>query len=493
MIADLITLKNYLNQPLQAYLYARISREDYKSDDNPLHAIESQVSILRRAAADNELNIYKEKIEIESGVTAEEAQQEILDLVKHGIINVLIIKDWSRFARNRSWAEKMLDYADIFHKRFLIYSLSDREGIYKPVARMYWDLNNVFNAQYVRDIASKMKTAKEESAKQGFYMTRLFGYMRVNKKIYPDTLDPLKPQLIRELHEKFNDGSLANKHQMLTYCLKKYPQYKFCYNKILQFFTNPAYKGTVVYGKVKTYRGKIILENNKEDIIEVPNSPNIVPIIPPSLWDANYLKLIHNSKVRREKIEGEYLFSSKMICYCGCKIYGDRKYYICSSSNLNSKYDANYDCDFKPHPLEKLENEILEKIIKEFKNIKRCDTSFDEEIKRKLSLLEQELDKNNMYIRNIKESAKLGIYTPREAKKELDNIQKEIIRLKKEKKSLEEKQASRRLDISKEEVFRLIIEYSKNNNRYLLQKLLNSYISRIVFYNNFSFDIYTYF
>ena len=94
MIADLINLKKYLNIPLQAYLYARISREDYKSEDNPLHAIETQVSILRRAAADNDLNIYKEKVEIESGVTAEEAQQEILELVKHGIINVLIIKDW---------------------------------------------------------------------------------------------------------------------------------------------------------------------------------------------------------------------------------------------------------------------------------------------------------------------------------------------------------------------------------------------------------------
>ena len=64
MIADLITLKNTLNAKLEAYLYARISREDYKSDDNPLHAIESQVSILRRAASDNDLNIYKEKIEI---------------------------------------------------------------------------------------------------------------------------------------------------------------------------------------------------------------------------------------------------------------------------------------------------------------------------------------------------------------------------------------------------------------------------------------------
>ena len=493
MIADLTTLKNNLNTKLQAYLYARISREDYKSDDNPLHAIESQVSILRRAAIDNDLNIYKEKIEIESGVTAEEAQQEILDLVKHGIINVLIIKDWSRFARNRSWAEKMLDYADIFHKRFLIYSLSDREGIYKPVARMYWDLNNVFNAQYVRDIASKMKAAKEESAKQGFYMTRLFGYMRVNKKMYPDTVDPLKPQLIRELHEKFNDGTFTNKNQMLNYCLEKYPQYKFCYNKIFSFFTNPAYKGTVVYGKVKTYRGKIILENNKEDIIEVHNSPNIIPIILPSLWDSNYLKLMYNQKIKREKVEGEYLFSSKMICYCGCKIYGDRKYYVCGSAASNARYHTTYDCDFRPHPVEKLENQILEKIIKEFKNIKRCDTSFDEELKRKIIIIEQELEKNSRYTKNIKESAKIGVYTPAEAKRELDNIQKEIIRIKREKKSLEEKQTSRRLDLSKEEVFRLIIEYSKSNNRYLLQKLLNSYISRIVFYNNFSFDIYTYF
>lgn len=493
MIADLITLKKHLNIQLQAYLYARISREDYKSEDNPLHAIETQVSILRRAAADNDLNVYKEKIEIESGVTAEEAQQEILELVKHGIINVLIIKDWSRFARNRSWAEKMLDYADIFHKRFLIYSLSDREGIYKPVARMYWDLNNVFNAQYVRDISSKMKTAKEENAKQGFYMTRLFGYMRVNKKLYPDTVDPIKPQLIRELHEKFAAGVFTNKNQMLFYCLKKYPQYKFCSKKILQFFTNPAYKGTVIYGRVKTYRGKIILENGQEDIIEVHNSPYIVPIILPSLWDSNYSKLINDKKIKREKTEGEYLFSSKMICYCGCKIYGDRKYYVCGSSASNARYNTTYDCDFKPHPLEKLENQILEKIIKEFKNIKKCDTSFDEELKRKIAIIEQELEKNNRYIKNIKESAKLGIYTPAEAKRELDNIKKEVLRLEREKKSLEEKQTSRRLDLSKEEVFRLIVEYSKSNNRYLLQKLLNSYISRIVFYNNFNFDIYTYF
>ena len=127
---------------------------------------------------------------------------------------------------------------------------------------------------------------------------------------------------------------------------------------------------------------------------------------------------------------------------------------------------------FRPHLVEKLENQILEKIIKEFKNIKRCDTSFDEELKRKIIIIEQELEKNSRYTKNIKESAKIGVYTPAEAKRELDNIQKEILRLKREKKSLEEKQTSRRLDLSKEEVFRLIIEYSKSNNRYLLQNYL---------------------
>lgn len=162
-----------LGHPPQAYLYARISREDYKDETNPQHAIESQLSILRRVVSENNLNVYKEKAEIESGVTAEDTQREILELIKSRTINILIIKDWSRFARNRAWAEKMLDYAELFKKTFILYSLSDREGVYNPVARMYWDLNNVFNAQYVRDIVSKMKTAKEESAKQGFYMTRL--------------------------------------------------------------------------------------------------------------------------------------------------------------------------------------------------------------------------------------------------------------------------------------------------------------------------------
>lgn len=478
-----------------AYLYARISREDYR-DDDPKHAIDSQLLILRRVVKENNLFLYKEKAEIESGVTAEEAQKEILDLIKEKKINILIIKDWSRFARNRSWAEKMLDYAELFKKSFILYSLSDREGIYDPVARMYWDLNNVFNAQYVRDITSKMKTAKEESAKQGFYMTRLFGYMRVKKKIYPDTTDPLKPQIVRELHEKFNDGYFINKNQMLLYCLEKYPQYKFDYTRIESFFSNPAYKGTVVYNKVKTYKGKKVLSNSKEEIIEIPNSQHIIPIIPPALWDKNFIRLKQVTTVYRAKEEGNYLLSGKIYCYCGCKIYGNGNYYICGSNSINNRYKKNGEkiiCDRKPKLLKEVEEYVLTKIIEEFKNIKKCNTSLDEKIERELEQLEKNIFDSNRYIKNIKASAKLGVYTPQEAKKELDIITKELERLEREKSILLMKKKKKSIDINKEEIFKKIIEYSKENNRVMLKRLLNAYISRVVFYNRFEAEIYTYF
>lgn len=485
-----------LEHPPQAYLYARISREDYKDETNPQHAIESQLSILRRVVSENNLNVYKEKAEIESGVTAEDAQREILELIKSRTINILIIKDWSRFARNRAWAEKMLDYAELFKKTFILYSLSDREGVYNPVARMYWDLNNVFNAQYVRDIVSKMKTAKEESAKQGFYMTRLFGYMRVNKKTYPDTVEPLKAQIVRELHDLFDKGKFKNKHQMLDYCKEKYPQYKFDYTRIDSFFFNPAYKGTVIYGKVKTYKGKIIMENTEEEIIEVNNSPNIIPLIPPALWDKNNLKLRQVTEVYRAKSEGAYLFSGKIFCYCGSKIYGNEEYYKCNSNSINENHKHSNNkiiCDWKPKRVEVLENYILDKIITEFNHIEHCNTSLDDEIEAQLEFLNENIDKCNKYIKNIKESTKIGIYTPLEAKKEIENINKELYRLEKEKKSLEEKKKQQSLDINKEEIFKLIIEYSKKNNRVMLKRLLNCYISRIVFFNYFNAEIYTYF
>lgn len=485
-----------LGHPPQAYLYARISREDYKDETNPQHAIESQLSILRRVVSENNLNVYKEKAEIESGVTAEDAQREILELIKSRTINILIIKDWSRFARNRAWAEKMLDYAELFKKTFILYSLSDREGIYDPVARMYWDLNNVFNAQYVRDIVSKMKTAKEENAKQGYYMTRLFGYMRVKKKLYPDTVDPLKPFIVRELHDLFDKGKFKNKHQMLEYCKNKYPQYKFDYTRIDSFFFNKAYKGTVIYGKVKTYKGKIILENTKDEIIEIENSPHITPLIPPALWDKNNLKLRQVTEVYREKSEGMYLFSGKIYCYCGNKIYGNKEYYVCYSVTENKRHRYNKEkiiCDWKPKRIEILENYILNKIIEEFNNIEKCNTSLEDEIDSQISLLDKEINHCNKIIKNIKESAKIGIYTPFEAKKELDNINKELFRIEREKKSLLEKKEKKSLDITREEIFKLIIEYSKNNNRVMLKRLLNAYISRIVFYNYFEAEIYTYF
>lgn len=84
-----------------AAVYARLSKEDEKEGDSA--SIESQVDILKKYVADNGWNLagtYKDDGFSGTSFDDRPAFQEMMSRVRKGEVNLVVVKDMSRFGRN---------------------------------------------------------------------------------------------------------------------------------------------------------------------------------------------------------------------------------------------------------------------------------------------------------------------------------------------------------------------------------------------------------
>ena len=103
-----------------AGLYLRLSHDDERAGESL--SIENQRAILHRYAEENRFKIYDEYIE--DGISGTSFNrpgvQRMLDDAKAGIIDIIVVKDLSRFGRNYIEVGQYLDYVfPVFGIRFI--------------------------------------------------------------------------------------------------------------------------------------------------------------------------------------------------------------------------------------------------------------------------------------------------------------------------------------------------------------------------------------
>ncbi|HEM6290216.1 TPA: recombinase family protein [Streptococcus suis] len=169
--------------PLQTYrtgIYIRLSKERTESWRNKSQSLETQESLARAFAKKKGLVVTKCYIDYEySGTTFHRpAYQDMMDDIKKGVINCIIIRDLSRLGRNYIEMGRLIDKVFPFMGvRFI--SINDNldtlNGL-EDKKSFEVEIKNLVNDLYSKDISKKVTASHIQKAKQGYFIAGFAPY-----------------------------------------------------------------------------------------------------------------------------------------------------------------------------------------------------------------------------------------------------------------------------------------------------------------------------
>ena len=202
-----------------AAIYARLSVD---SDEKKSESIETQIALIKEFIQkhnenpDREYEIAVYGIYSDLGKTGTNFDrpgfERMMNNVRAGKINGILVKDFSRFGRNYietgNYLEQILPFMKV---RFI--SVCDNYDSFAPGAKnqeLSMHIKNLVNDVYAKDISAKERTAKRIAQKNGEYVgsTAPYGY-RVEKVngIHRLIVEPEAAKIVRRIFEEYASGN----------------------------------------------------------------------------------------------------------------------------------------------------------------------------------------------------------------------------------------------------------------------------------------------
>ena len=194
-------------------IYTRLSQERREEWRNKSYSIESQIEICQEYAKKENMTLVKVYTDYEySGTNFDRPGYiEMMDDVRSGFINCIIIRDLSRLGREHLEMGRLVDKVFPFlGVRFV--SVIDKIDTEKGIdAKLSFEIliKNLINDMYAKDISHKIKTSRQVHARQGFFIgsNPPFGYKVVKKdggrKLEPDEISM---KVVQRIFNMYVDG-----------------------------------------------------------------------------------------------------------------------------------------------------------------------------------------------------------------------------------------------------------------------------------------------
>lgn len=206
--------------PLQTYrtgIYIRLSKERTETWRNKSQSLETQESLARSFAKEKGLTITKCYIDYEySGTTFNRpAYQDMMDDIKKGLINCILIRDLSRLGRNYIEMGRLIDKVFPFMGvRFI--SINDNldtlNGL-EDKKSFELEIKNLVNDLYSKDISKKVTASHIQKAQQGYFIAGFapYGY-QIKKEDGGNRLvvDSIVRPVMVDVFEKLMAGQSIN-------------------------------------------------------------------------------------------------------------------------------------------------------------------------------------------------------------------------------------------------------------------------------------------
>lgn len=170
-----LSLKTY-----RTGIYIRLSNERTESWRNKSQSLETQENLARSFAKEKGLTITKCYIDYEySGKTFNRpAYLDMMEDIKNGVINCIIIRDLSRLGRNYIEMGRLIDKVFPFMGvRFI--SINDNLDTLKVLEEkksFEVEIKNLVNDLYSKDISKKVTASHIQKAKQGYFIAGFAPY-----------------------------------------------------------------------------------------------------------------------------------------------------------------------------------------------------------------------------------------------------------------------------------------------------------------------------
>lgn len=344
-------------QHYKAALYCRLSVDDGNFGGSV--SIETQKILLEQYCKDHKITDYKFYCDDGcSGTNFDRPsfKKMLLD-IDEGKINLVIVKDLSRFGRNYVEAGMYVQRFTDSNIRFI--AADDNYDSLVNSDDLLFPIKNVVNEMYARDVSKKTKAAKKAKARDGQFIGSKapFGYKIDPNDRHHLIVDEPAAQVVKRIFRLASEGVGYNKmakifreEKVLTpiayfnlnnpdYFKSDYWRKEFDWHvtSIRAILNNEVYLGKLVYGKQrnKSMKSKEKVRNPKEDWIVVENCHE--PIITQELWDT--VHKILNAKHRPAKAGEVQMFAGLLYCSdCGhCLTYSQKQ-------RKDGSYHGAYSC-----------------------------------------------------------------------------------------------------------------------------------------------------
>ena len=326
--------------------YIRLSIEDSGKTNG--YSLENHEKLVRDYIADRQdLRLYR--LYIDNGATGtvfeRPAFDEMIQDMKDGKINCIVVKDLSRLGRNYLEAGNYLEQIfPFFRVRFI--SITDGYDSNSPDVTdesLIIPLKNIINEGYAKDISLKITTSFESRKKQGQFMGRypVYGYLKDPANKNHLIINPETCGIVRRIFQMRDSGmalgAIASQlnaegipspaRYLWIKGLSKEERHQDSYwdrINVKRLLTNKMYLGILVYGKERSSFAKGIKRQRvpESEWKYVPNAHEA--IIDQELFDSVQKKLedtkqnFLNMTGINEDYRPENLFRGRIHCSdCG--------------------------------------------------------------------------------------------------------------------------------------------------------------------------------
>ncbi len=348
-----------------AALYLRLSKED--GDKTESDSISNQRDfIVYFVKSMPEIRICSERID--DGFSGVDFNRPAFNLmmedIKAGRINCIIVKDLSRFGRNYIEAGRYIERIFPFlGVRFIAVN----DGYDSAKERTQSDeiiipFKNLINDAYCRDISIKIRSQLDVKRKKGEFVGSfaVYGYLKSAENKNKLVIDPYAAKIIRDIFawkldglsqqgiaDRLNEISEPSPMEYKRFLGLKFatsfqvnPRAKWTAVAIGRILKNPIYAGHLVQGKESTsnYKVKQRIMKPEDKWVRVENTHE--PIIPQEVFDTVKRVLAQDTRIAPDE-ETVYPFSGLIFC-ADCKSGMVRKtvpaggkkyaYYYCSKN-----------------------------------------------------------------------------------------------------------------------------------------------------------------
>ncbi len=347
-----------------ATLYLRLSRDD--GDKEESNSITGQRELLRDYIR-NRPEFHEYAVRVDDGFTGSNFERpdfkRMMEDVKEGRTNCIIVKDLSRFGRNYldagEYIEKIFPFLGV---RFIAVNDNyDSLGGKDASDDLIIPFKNLINEAYCRDISVKVRTQLEIKRKSGQYIGAfaVYGYMKdetnknhlvvdeyaadVVRDIFKWKLEGMSPQ---DIAARLNQSGILSPMEYkkslgmkFATAFKANPQAVWSANAVLRILKNPVYIGVLTQGKETTPSYKVHKRVTKpeDEWAVIPDSHEA--IIRREDFDS-VQKVLSLDTRRSPEDSNVQLFSGMVFCgECGASMVrktvpsGKKKYvyYVCSA------------------------------------------------------------------------------------------------------------------------------------------------------------------